>query len=83
VKLSALSKGQYAWLQDELSESIRDRRSVTELSRLAVSPSEPSNGRPPSDGQAEIRALWRRLFPDVLFPKRVRSGRALDSPGCS
>src|SRR5262245_14450073 len=77
---AGLSKGQYPWLQSELRESIRDRRSRTELWRLAVNPSEPSNGRPPSDGQPELRALWSRLFPDVPFPKQVRTIRAADSP---
>jgi len=70
----ALSKGQYAWLQGELSESVRDGRGMTEL-WLAVSPSAPINGRPPSNGQSELCALWCRLFPNVPFPKQVRTVR--------
>ena len=67
---TALSKGQYAWLQGELSEAIRSRRSVTELWRLAVSPSEPTDGRPPTDGHSELNTLWRRLFPDASIARR-------------
>src|SRR5262252_4041905 len=67
---AAMTRGQYAWLQGELCESIRNRRSATELWRLAVSPSEPTNGPPPTDGQSELHTLWHRLFPDIPLPKR-------------